>query len=111
MNTKLVTEGLKQIYYVQKSAFRDFQYDPQRKYQTDIKVEDDLIQRLNGKCEESKTNKQQFESMAKRYQTNENAYDFYTKKAEEVDMSFCQTLETNLEILEKTRKTAVKGKG
>ena len=32
----------------------------------------------------------------------------YTQKADEIDMSFCKTLDQNLDILEKTRKTAVK---
>ena len=93
MNQKLVTEDLKQIYYVSRSTFQDLDYYPERKQQTDVRVEDDLIYRLNAKCEESKTQKQQFQNMAKRYQQNDDAYQLYSEKAESVDMSFCQTLD------------------
>jgi hypothetical protein len=41
--------------------------------------------------------------MAKRYASNESAYEMYLKKAEEVDMSFCKTLKKDQEIISKSR--------
>jgi hypothetical protein len=38
-------------------------------------------------------------NMAKRYASNENAYEMYLGKAEEVDMSFCKTLKKDQEII------------
>lgn len=42
-------------------------------------------------------------NMAKRYASNENAYEMYLQKAEEVDMSFCKTLKKDMEIINQSR--------
>ena len=38
-------------------------------------------------------------NMAKRYASNNDAYEMYLSKAEEVDMSFCTTLKKDKEII------------
>ena len=62
-------------------------------------MEDDLIRRLDKKCDESKKSRQQFINMSKRYASNQDAYEMYLQKAEEVDMSFCKTLKKDQEII------------
>ena len=38
-------------------------------------------------------------NQAKRYSSNNDAYEMYLKKAENIDMSFCTTLKEDKEIL------------
>jgi hypothetical protein len=44
-------------------------------------------------------------NMAKRYASNEEAYEMYLSKAEEVDMSFCKTLKKDQEIIQQSRRS------
>lgn len=68
-----------------------------------MKVEDDLISRLESKCKENKQSRSSFLSMAKKYADDSNTYEQYLKKAEAVDMSYCTTLKKDKEIIQKAR--------
>lgn len=51
---KLVSGILNQIYYVDQYSIYDFQSNMNSKYRTDDKVDQEVINRLNKKCNESK---------------------------------------------------------
>jgi hypothetical protein len=68
-----------------------------------MKVEDDLINRLESKCKENKQSRSSFLGMAKKYADDSKTYEQYLKKAEDVDMSFCTTLKKDKEIIQKSR--------
>ena len=51
---KLVTQNLNQIYFVNQYTIYDFQRDLNRKHRTDDRVEDEVISRLDRKCNDAK---------------------------------------------------------
>ena len=51
---QLQTNNLQQVYYVNDYALYDFRQSSERKLRTDDRVEDEVIRRLEKKCQESK---------------------------------------------------------
>lgn len=53
-------------------------------------MEDEVIRRLDSKCSESKRERQSYINQAKKYSSNQEMYNMYLNKAEEVDMNYCK---------------------
>jgi hypothetical protein len=68
-----------------------------------MRVEDDLITRLDTKCKENKAQRTSYLNMAKKHAGDSLSYESYLQKAETVDMSFCKTAQKDKEIIKKSR--------
>jgi hypothetical protein len=53
---------------VNEFTLRDFRQSTERKLRTDDRVEDEVIRRLERKCQESKKQRQSYLNQARRYQ-------------------------------------------
>eukprot|EP00356_Strombidium_inclinatum_P012475 CAMPEP_0170481602 /NCGR_PEP_ID=MMETSP0208-20121228/1983_1 /TAXON_ID=197538 /ORGANISM="Strombidium inclinatum, Strain S3" /LENGTH=345 /DNA_ID=CAMNT_0010754337 /DNA_START=14 /DNA_END=1057 /DNA_ORIENTATION=+ len=75
--------------FVNQYTLYDFQKAYDRKSNTDDRVEDEVVKRLDKKCREQTRERQSLINKAKKFSHKPEAYDMYMDKAEEVDMSFC----------------------
>lgn len=97
----MISYRLEQTYYVQHSTLRDFKYDPKLKIELDQKVEKDIIRRLDQTCTQNKQRRTSYLSTAKYYDGRDSdKMEWYLKKAEEVDMSYCTALKEDKRIIE-----------
>lgn len=64
---QLQTNNLNQVYFVNDHALRDFRQASERKLRTDDRVEDEVIRRLEKKCQESQRQRQSYLNQARRY--------------------------------------------
>jgi hypothetical protein len=63
------------------------------------------MSRLDVKCKENKKQRSSYLNIAKQHADDSTSYESYLKKAENVDMSFCKTLQKDKEIVNKSRKS------
>ncbi len=83
----------------------DFQRAYDRKTKTDDRVDDEVVRRLEKKCKEQSRERQSLINKAKKFSHKPEAYDMYMDKAEEVDMTFCQTHKDSKKTLQEARES------
>lgn len=88
-SNKLTTGNLNHVYYVNEFSLYDFRQQTELKLLTDDRVEDEVIRRLDIKCDESLQQHQSYLNQANRYKSHPEAQQMYQKKAEDVDLSIC----------------------
>ena len=62
------------------------------KLQTDRRVEEEIIRRVEQHCNEAKRKRQAFLQQSKKYTDRPETYQMYIDKAEAVDMQYCTRL-------------------
>jgi len=67
----------------------------------DKKVENEVLYRLTMRCEEGKSQRQNYLNMAKRTYSDKQRYNMYLKKAEDVDLNYCDALSRDRATIQK----------
>ncbi|CDW77071.1 UNKNOWN [Stylonychia lemnae] len=77
---QVVSYRLSKAYFVSQWTANDLRADLNKKYKLDEKVEDDIIKRYEGKCEEAKKQRQMYINLSKKYSEDLKNYDYYLDK-------------------------------
>jgi hypothetical protein len=73
---------------------------PEYKIDLDKKVENEILERLTVRCDRGRRQVQSYMNMSRSYKWDVTRSEMYIKKAEEVDMTYCDALKRDREIIE-----------